>query len=91
MKDLNIKLDDKDRQDINLIITQVNTSTRYLEQLSQSMQDWDSDKMKAYLNGCAAAVVESRLNLHLIRLDIVKKYNVPYDFISKDGELFSND
>ena len=46
MKDLNIKLDEKDRQDINLIITQVNTSTRYLEQLSQSMQDWDSDKMR---------------------------------------------
>lgn len=89
MKDLNIKLDEKDRQDINLIITQVNTSTRYLEQLSQSMQDWDSDKMREYLNGCAQSVVESRLNLHLIRLDIAKKYNVPYTFISRDGELFS--
>lgn len=86
IKNTGIKLDEDDRQDINYAIELINTSYDLMCN-PQGAEDVNENDMREYFTGAAMAHVEGRLMLHRLRQEFSKKYNIPYDFISRNGEI----
>lgn len=84
--DTGIKLDENDRLDINTFIEIINTSNKLMSEVD-GLEDANEETALEYYSGCAQALVEARVSLHMMRKEISKKYNVPYNFISRNGNL----
>lgn len=89
IKDTGIRLDETDRQDIGYAIELINTSWDLLCN-PQGAEDRSEDEMREYFTGVAMAQVEGRLMLHKLRQEFSKKYNIPFNFISRNGEILLN-
>ena len=87
--DTGIRLDETDRQDINYAIELITTSNELLCN-PRGAEDKPEEEMREYFTGVALALVEGRVMLHRLRQEFSKKYNIPFDFISRDGEILLN-
>lgn len=86
IKDTGIKLDEKDRQDIGYAIQLINTSWNLLCN-PRGAEEKSESEMREYFTGVAMAQVEGRVMMHQLRQEFSKKYNIPYNFISRDGDI----
>ncbi len=87
MKDTNIELSAEDRQDINLSLEVINTAEFELRNIS-GFENLKEEEVRNIYQGACDALIEGRVMLHLLRQEFVKKYNIPYDFISIDGHIY---
>lgn len=93
MTAINKKLNETDRLDLNLALTTRNTALTALNGLIdanyiKNFSNMSTDQVKEYFAGICDAFIEAECTLHEFRQEFSKKYEVPYDFISRDGELF---
>lgn len=89
IKDTGIRLDETDRQDIGYVIELINTSWDLLCN-PQGAEDRSEYEMREYFTGVAMAQVEGRVMLHRLRQEFSKKYDIPFNFISRNGEILLN-
>lgn len=83
----NIFLSEEDRLDINLLIETITTAYFVLDN-QEGLEDLTEAEIKALYEGACDALIESKVALHSLRQKFSKKYSIPYNFISKDGEIF---
>lgn len=85
-----IFLSEEDRLDINLAIEIIRTSYFVLDNL-EGLENLEESQAKAMYEGACDTLIEGKIMMHNLRKDFSKKYNIPYNFISKDGEIFLGD
>lgn len=89
IKDTGIRLEENDRLDINYAIELINTSYNLMCN-PQGAEDINEEGMREYFTGVAMAEIEGRLMLHRLKQEFSKKYGIPYNFISRNGEILLN-
>lgn len=80
------RLSEDERTDALYIITSLNTSLEYLRTI-QDFSILDEQQMADYWAGICDAFIEARMNEYKWRKEISQKYEVPYTFISRNGDL----
>lgn len=80
------KLNETEKTDAMYIITGLNTSLEYLRTI-QDFSILTEQQMVDYWAGICDAFIEARMNEYKWRKEISQKYEVPYTFISRDGDL----
>lgn len=80
------KLSEDEKTDALYIITGLNTSLEYLRTI-QDFSILDEQQMADYWAGICDAFIEARMNEYKWRKEISQKYEVPYTFISRNGDL----
>lgn len=90
MKDTGLKLTENERVDAQYIIIGLNTSLEYLHKL-QDFSQLTEEQMRQYWEGICDVFIEARMNEYKWRKDISSKYNLPYTFISRNGDLLLED
>lgn len=86
MKTTNIFLDEKDKMDMNALLKVINTCGDLMSSL-EGKEEASEEQILAYYKGCAKALVEAKVSLHLLRKEFSSKYNVPYNAVYRDGEI----
>lgn len=94
LKETGIKIDENDRLDLNLAVAVRNTALDALSVVNTAdriadFEHLDNEELKDYFSGICDAFIDAELTMHDLRKTISKKYNVPYDFVSNDGEIFT--
>ena len=80
------RLSEDEKTDALYIITSLNTSLEYLRTI-QDFSILDEQQMADYWAGICDAFIEARMNEYKWRKEISQKYEVPYTFISRNGDL----
>jgi hypothetical protein len=80
------KLNENEKTDAMYIITSLNTTLEYLRTI-QDFSALNEQQMADYWAGICDAFVEARINEYRWRKEISQKYEVPYTFISRNGDL----
>lgn len=80
------KLSEDEKTDALYIITGLNTSLEYLRTI-QDFSILDEQQMADYWAGICDTFIEARMNEYKWRKEISQKYEVPYTFISRNGDL----
>lgn len=80
------RLSEDEKTDALYIITGLNTSLEYLRTI-QDFSILDEQQMADYWTGICGAFIEARMNEYKWRKEISQKYEVPYTFISRNGDL----
>lgn len=80
------RLSEDEKTDALYIITSLNTSLEYLRTI-QDFSILDEQQMADYWEGICDAFIEARMNEYKWRKEISQKYEVPYTFISRNGDL----
>lgn len=80
------RLSEDEKADALYIITSLNTSLEYLRTI-QDFSILDEQQMADYWAGICDAFIEARMNEYKWRKEISQKYEVPYTFISRNGDL----
>lgn len=89
-------LSESDRLDFNLALSIRNTALTTLNNVTNAnyihnFEAMTTDQVKDYFAGICDAFIEAECTLHEFRQNFAQKYEVPYDFISRNGELFLTD
>jgi len=77
-------------KDAMSVIINNNTVRQFLD-LNAELANMSDEEVSNYIHGVCDAIANVKLNEHLWRKNISKKYDVPYDFICRRGELLVND
>lgn len=93
LKETGIKIDENDRLDLNLAIAIRNTALEALSTVNVAERICDfknltNEEMKDYFSGICDAFIDAEITMHSLRKEISLKYEIPYDFVSKDGDIF---
>ena len=80
------KLNETEKTDARYIITCLNTSLEYLRTI-QDFSVLTEQQMLDYWSGICDAFIEARMNEYKWRKETSQKYEVPYTFISRNGDL----
>lgn len=80
------RLTDVEKTDAAYVITGLRTTLEYLGK-DQDFSTLSADQVKEYWEGVCDAFIESRVNEYMWRKEISQKYSLPYNFISRNGEL----
>ena len=86
IKDTNKRLTEEERKDASYIITGLNTTLNYLKTI-QDFSSLNEDQMKQYWEGICDVFIANRMEEYKWRKDISEKYDLPYTFISRNGDL----
>ena len=90
MVNLNIKLDEKDRRDLHYIVYLMNTSCDVINNF-KDIEILTEDQYRDYLQAAMDCLFESRMNMYKLRKKFQKKYNIPFNFISINGDIYIED
>lgn len=87
MIDLGIKLDEEDRRDLHYVIYLMETSCKVLNN-SEDIEVLTEEQYKDYLRAAMECLFEGRVGMYNLRKKFSKKYNIPFNFISDNGDIF---
>lgn len=90
LTDTGKRLSENEKTDAMYIIAGLNVSLEYLRNLQDFSQFTDQQVMD-YWSGICDAFIEARVNEHRWRKDLSKKYDLPYTFVSRNGDLLIDD
>ena len=80
------KLNEDEKTNATYIITGLNTALDYLRYV-QDFSNLTESQVREYWEGICDVFIEMRLNEHNWRKGISQKYELPYTFISRNGDL----
>ena len=80
------KLNEDEKTNATYIITGLNTALEYLRYV-QDFSNLTESQVREYWEGICDVFIEMRLNEHHWRKEISQKYELPYTFISRNGDL----
>ena len=80
------KLNEDEKTNASYIITGLNTTLEYLRYV-QDFSNLTESQVREYWEGICDVFIEMRLNEHNWRKEISQKYELPYTFISRNGDL----
>ena len=80
------RLNEDEKVNAMYIITGLNTTLDYLRYI-QDFSQLSDEQVKEYWEGICDVFIEMRLNEHHWRKEISQKYELPYNFISRNGDL----
>lgn len=80
------RLNEDEKVNAMYIITGLNTSLDYLRYI-QDFSQLSDEQVKEYWEGICDVFIEMRINEHKWRKEISQKYELPYNFISRNGDL----
>lgn len=82
-------VNEEELRDTFNVITNNNTIRQFMD-LKKELADLTDEEVSSYIHGVCDAIATIKLIEHNWRKNISKKYNVPYDFICRKGELLIN-
>ena len=80
------KLNEDEKTNATYIITGLNTALDYLRYV-QDFSNLTESQVREYWEGICDVFIEMRLNEHNWIKEISQKYELPYTFISRNGDL----
>lgn len=87
MIDLGIKLSEEDRRDLHYVIHLMDTACEVLNN-SEDIEVLTEEQYKEYLQAAMECLFEGRLGMYNLRKKFSEKYNIPFNFISDNGDIF---
>lgn len=87
LKDL--KIEESDREDSLLIISELNTVMEYIQNVSRQSSEVlkNEELLEKYLIGLSSALIQVKKNEISWRLYMSEKYGIPLDFIYRNGDI----
>lgn len=87
LKDL--KIEESDREDSLLIISELNTIMEYIQNVSRQSPGVlkNEELLEKYLVGLSSALIQVKKNEIRWRLHMSEKYEIPLDFIYRNGDI----
>lgn len=82
-----IKLDEEDRRDLHYIIHLMDTACAVLNNY-EDIEVLTEEQYKEYLKASMECLFESRLGMYNLRKKFSKKYNIPFNLISDNGDIY---
>lgn len=86
IQDTNKRLNEEEKKNAAYVIVGLNTTLEYLRKIQDFSQLTD-EQVKEYWEGVCDVFIESRLKEHQWRKSVSVKYELPYTFISRNGDL----
>lgn len=84
-----IFLTEEEQQDATLIFTRINTAWQLVNM--NDVQAANQETARGYFYGVCDALAESKFQEYLWRKEISHRYDIPYNFMYRDGEIFTDD
>ena len=85
MIETNVKLTEKEKLDFTYMLTAFNTAMDFC--VRPLPIDEPLEEVEDYYEGVFAHMKVAKVKEHILRCQLSEKYDIPYDFVYKDGKI----
>lgn len=89
LKETNVQLTENEKLDFIYVINTLNTVHNYI--VRPLPVDMDMQRVEEYYEGLMRKFKEAKVEEHKLRSEYSKKYDIPYAFTFRDGDILIDD